>query len=124
MSSNSASGVGSNNQALGEGSVGKQQAAGQGKDSQSGGREMNDSESSMKGDTSDYFTSLLPCTAALLSLVHPVVSSATSHTASIRPADVNNEYPSNAGSGADFKTDQESSKFSSEGSSEASSATQ
>ncbi|GAA6016912.1 hypothetical protein JCM10207_007844 [Rhodosporidiobolus poonsookiae] len=52
MSSNAATGLGSDNQALGEGSVGGQQFSGQGKDSQAGGREMGDSESSMKGDTS------------------------------------------------------------------------
>ncbi|GAA5890967.1 hypothetical protein JCM8208_003110 [Rhodotorula glutinis] len=50
MSSNSASGLGSNNQAIGEGST--KGPSGQGADSQAGGREMNDSESSMKGDTS------------------------------------------------------------------------
>lgn len=32
-------------------------------------------------------------------------------------ADVNNEYPANAGAGADVKTDSESKKFSNEGSS-------
>ncbi|BGP22567.1 hypothetical protein Rt10032_c08g3436 [Rhodotorula toruloides] len=52
MSSNSATGLGSDNKALGEGSVGGQQFSGQGNDSQSGGREMNDSESSLSGDTS------------------------------------------------------------------------
>jgi len=44
-----ASGLGSNNQAIGEGST--KGPSGQGADSQAGGREMNDSESSMKGDT-------------------------------------------------------------------------
>ncbi|BGP05767.1 hypothetical protein JCM10049v2_001580 [Rhodotorula toruloides] len=91
MSSNSATGLGSDTKALGEGSVGGQQFSGQGKDSQSGGREMNDSESSMKGDTSSQ-------------------------------PNVNNEYPANAGAGADVKTDSESKKFSNEGSSGATTA--
>ncbi|GAA5840400.1 hypothetical protein JCM11251_006550 [Rhodosporidiobolus azoricus] len=91
MSSNAASGLGSDNKALGEGSVGGQ--SGQGKDSQSGGREMGDSESSLSGDTSSQ-------------------------------PNVNNEYPSNAEKGANFKTDEQSKKFDASGSSEASSATQ
>ncbi|GAA5867596.1 hypothetical protein JCM8547_001233 [Rhodosporidiobolus lusitaniae] len=50
MSSNQATGLGSDNKALGEGSVGGQH--GQGKDSKAGGREMGDSDSSLSGDTS------------------------------------------------------------------------
>ncbi|GAA5828145.1 hypothetical protein JCM3770_006340 [Rhodotorula araucariae] len=50
MSSNAATGFGNENQALGEGSTGGNHRGGV--DSQSGGREMGDSESSMKGDTS------------------------------------------------------------------------
>ncbi|GAA5879164.1 hypothetical protein JCM1840_006214 [Sporobolomyces johnsonii] len=90
-SSNAASGLGSKNAALGEGSVGGKQFSGKGTESQAGGREMGDSESSMKGDTSSQ-------------------------------PNVNNEYPSNGEQGANVKTDAESSKFSSEGSSAATSA--
>ncbi|GAA5975478.1 hypothetical protein JCM21900_005739 [Sporobolomyces salmonicolor] len=90
-SSNAASGLGSKNAALGEGSVGGKQYSGKGTDSQAGGREMGDSESSMKGDTSSQ-------------------------------PNVNNEYPANGEKGANFETDAESSKFSSEGSSSATSA--
>ncbi|GAA5918608.1 hypothetical protein JCM6882_000831 [Rhodosporidiobolus microsporus] len=94
MSSNSATGLGSDNKALGEGSVGGgQQFSGKGTESQAGGREMGDSESSLSGDTSSQ-------------------------------PNVNNEYPSNAEQGANFKTDSESKKFDASGSSEASSATQ
>ncbi|GJN88772.1 hypothetical protein Rhopal_001741-T1 [Rhodotorula paludigena] len=91
--SNAASGLGSDNKALGEGSVGGQQYSGKGADSQAGGRESGDSESSIKGDTSSQ-------------------------------PNVNNEYPANADAGANIKTDSTSAKFSAEGSSEASSATQ
>lgn len=45
-----ASGLGAGNQALGEGSAGANKPR-QGDDSQAGGREMNDSDSSLKGDT-------------------------------------------------------------------------
>ncbi|GAA6042253.1 hypothetical protein JCM8097_005117 [Rhodosporidiobolus ruineniae] len=94
MSSNQATGLGSDTQALGEGSVGgKQQFEGQGKDSQAGGRESGDSESSISGDTSSQ-------------------------------PNVNNEYPSNADAGANFKTDSESAKFDNAGSSAATSADQ
>lgn len=45
-----ASGLGAGNQALGEGSAGANKPR-QGADSQAGGREMNDSDASLKGDT-------------------------------------------------------------------------
>ncbi|KWU46575.1 hypothetical protein RHOSPDRAFT_32033 [Rhodotorula sp. JG-1b] len=51
MSSSAASGLGAGNQALGEGSAGINKPR-QGDDSQAGGREMNDSDASLKGDTS------------------------------------------------------------------------
>merc|ERR1711939_458478 len=91
MSSNAATGLGSDNKALGEGSTSG--PAGKGADSQAGGREMGDSESSIKGDTSSQ-------------------------------PNVNNEYPANAQAGANIKTDSESAKFSSEGSSASTSADQ
>ncbi|GAA6012139.1 hypothetical protein JCM11491_001761 [Sporobolomyces phaffii] len=91
-SSNSASGISSQTGALGEGSVGGN-TSGKGVESKAGGREMGDSESSMKGDTSSE-------------------------------PNVNNEAPSSGKEGADVKTDQESSKFDSDGSSVATSAKQ
>ncbi|GAA5826116.1 hypothetical protein JCM5353_008389 [Sporobolomyces roseus] len=79
-----ASGISSKTGAMGEGSVGGN-ASGKGSESNAGGREMGDSESSMKGDTSSE-------------------------------PNVNNEAPSGD---KEIKTDKESDKFSSDGSSKA-----
>ncbi|GAA5933118.1 uncharacterized protein JCM15063_002302 [Sporobolomyces koalae] len=79
------SGLSSQTGAIGQGSVGGN-TDGKGVESKAGGREMNDSNSSMKGDTSSE-------------------------------PNVNNEAPSSGSEGADIKTDSESSKFSADGSS-------
>ncbi|GAA5849807.1 hypothetical protein JCM3766R1_007023 [Sporobolomyces carnicolor] len=91
-SSNAASGISSQTNTLGEGSVGSN-TSGNGVESKAGGREMGDSESSLKGDTSSE-------------------------------PNVNNEAPSSGSDGANIKTDEESSKFSADGSSAATSAEQ
>ncbi|BGP37687.1 hypothetical protein JCM10450v2_001611 [Rhodotorula kratochvilovae] len=115
MSSNASTGLGNQNQAIGEGSTGGNHQGG--KDSQAGGREMGDSESSLKGDTSIQKREL-----TYLASVYSLLGRIRSSPKSSQP-NVNNEYPSTGKEGANIKTDSESAKFSSEGSSEATFAT-